>query len=288
MIIWLASYPKSGNTLVRSLLSSYIFSKDGNFNFKLLKNIKQFPDNSLFKRIGVDTNNEKEMYKNYINLQKSFYDKKTIRFLKTHSCFFNGEIYGQGKKEEFKFTDGHNTLGVIYIVRDPRNIINSFSHHFQQTPKQSLETLLSHQYLGKTSEKHCLTYVGSWKYHYNSWKVYEKFNRYCLIRYEDLVSDTEKTFLKILKFIAHLGRVKFTYDKDKFINTIKTTDFKNMQIMEEKETFSEAKENSKTGEKIKFFNLGVKNDWKELLDKKIKENLEKELENEMKELSYLK
>ena len=36
MIVWLASYPKSGNTLVRSLLSSYIFSKDGNFNFNLL------------------------------------------------------------------------------------------------------------------------------------------------------------------------------------------------------------------------------------------------------------
>ena len=74
MIIWLASYPKSGNTLARSLLSSYIFSKDGNFNFELLKNIKQFPDNSLFKQIGVDTNNEEEMYKNYINSQKVFYD----------------------------------------------------------------------------------------------------------------------------------------------------------------------------------------------------------------------
>ena len=282
MIIWLASYPKSGNTYVRSLLSSYIFSKDGNFNFELIKNIKQFPDNSLFKQIGVDINNEDEMYKNYINSQKVFNkeEEKSIRFLKTHSCFVN--------TENFRFTDRYNTLGVIYIVRDPRNIITSFSHHFQQTPEKSLETLLSHQYLGKTSTRHCTTYVGSWKSHYNSWKVYEKFNRYCLIKYEDLVNDTEKTFLKILKFIAHLGRVKFTYDKVKFNNTLKTTDFKNMQRMEEKETFAEAKENIKTGEKIKFFNLGIKNDWKKLLDKKIKENLEKEFENEMKELSYLK
>ena len=67
MIIWLASYPKSGNTFVRSLLSSYIFSKDGNFNFELLKEIKQFPDNSLFKQLGVDIENEDEMYKNYIS-----------------------------------------------------------------------------------------------------------------------------------------------------------------------------------------------------------------------------
>ena len=33
--------------------------------------------------------------------------------------------------------------------------------------------------------------------------------------------------------------------------------------------------------------MGIKNDWKNLLDKKIKENLEKELENEMRELNYL-
>ena len=93
MIVWLASYPKSGNTFVRSLLSSYIFSKDGNFNFDLLKNIKQFPDNSLFKQLGIDINNEEEMFKNYINTQKIFNQKDSIRFLKTHSCFFNNKKF---------------------------------------------------------------------------------------------------------------------------------------------------------------------------------------------------
>ena len=124
MIIWLASYPKSGNSIVRSLLSSYIFSKNGEFNFDLLKNIKLFPDNSLFNQIGVDTNNEKEMYKNYINAQKVFYNKESIRFLKTHSAFVN--------QDNFKFTDGHNTKGVIYIVRDPRNLVTSLSYHYKK------------------------------------------------------------------------------------------------------------------------------------------------------------
>ena len=54
-----------------------------------------------------------------------------------------------------------------------------------------------------------------------------------LVRYEDLVNDTEKTFLNILKFIAHLGRVKFTYDKEKFENTLKTTVFEKMQKLEQ-------------------------------------------------------
>ena len=220
------------------------------------------------------------MYKNYINSQKVFYDEKSIRFIKTHSCFVN--------KEGFRFTDGHNTLGVIYIVRDPRNVVTSHSHHFQQTIKKSSDSLLLHQFLGKESQVHCTTYVGSWKYHYNSWKVFEKYNRYLLIKYEDLVYDTEKTFLKILKFIALLGKVKFTLDKEKFNNTLKTTSFDKMQKLEAKETFVEAKENPNTGEKIKFFNLGVKNDWKKLLDIKIKDNLEKQLQDEMKELNYLK
>ena len=29
MFVWIASYPKSGNTLVRSMLTSYFFSNDG-------------------------------------------------------------------------------------------------------------------------------------------------------------------------------------------------------------------------------------------------------------------
>ena len=278
MIVWLASYPKSGNTLVRSLLSSYIFSKDGVFNFELLKNIKQFPDNSLFKHIGVDTNNDEEMYKNYINTQKIFNKKNSIRFLKTHSCFMNTKT--------FQFTDRHNTLGVIYIVRDPRNIVTSHSHHFQKTPQDSLESLLTHQVLTKDA-RHCTTYIGSWKFHYGSWKVFRRFNKYLLVRYEDLINDTEKTFLNILKFIAHLGRVKFTYDKEKFENSIKTTGFENMQKLEATGNFVESKKDKKTGENIKFFNMGVKNDWKKLLDNNIKENLEKELGDEMKELNYL-
>ena len=278
MIVWLASYPKSGNTFVRSLLSSYIFSKDGNFNFELLKEIKQFPDNSLFKQLGVDIENEDEMYKNYINSQKLFNEKDSIRFLKTHSCFVN--------TKKFQFTDRHNTLGVIYIVRDPRNIVTSFSHHFQLKPEQALESLLSHSYIGQTSKHHCTTYIASWKYHFNSWKVFRRFNKYLLVRYEDLINDTEKTFLNILKFIAHLARVKFSYDEKKFKNTLKTTIFEKMQKLETEESFVEAKEN-KQGEKIKFFNMGAQNDWKKLLDPKIKENLERELGNEMKELNYL-
>ena len=54
MIIWIASYPKSGNTWLRALISTYFFSKDGTFNDDLLKNIDQFPTSQYFKNFNHD------------------------------------------------------------------------------------------------------------------------------------------------------------------------------------------------------------------------------------------
>ena len=88
MIIWLASYPKIGNTLVRSMLSAYNFSRTGEFNFQLLQNIKQFPNRTIFNYLGVDTSNKLEIVKNYISAQEEINkrDGNSIRFLKTHSA----------------------------------------------------------------------------------------------------------------------------------------------------------------------------------------------------------
>jgi hypothetical protein len=83
MILWLASYPKSGNTLLRSLLSAYFYSKDGLFNFELLKNIPYFPSHNFFKNLNVNIKDDSEVIKNYINVQKKFIqNKERIFFFK--------------------------------------------------------------------------------------------------------------------------------------------------------------------------------------------------------------
>ena len=64
MIVWLASYPKSGNTLLRGILSSYFFSKDGVLDFNNLYKIGQFPCISQFKAIEINTNDDAEVFKN--------------------------------------------------------------------------------------------------------------------------------------------------------------------------------------------------------------------------------
>ena len=134
MFIWLASYPKSGNTLLRSLLSAYFFSSDGKFSFDLIKNIKQFPNMPYFKKIGIDLSNDYEVIKNYIKVQETFCEKNSIQFLKTHSYLFNID-------NKYPFTNLQNSLGVIYIVRDPRNVVTSISKFQNISLAKSLNTL---------------------------------------------------------------------------------------------------------------------------------------------------
>ena len=65
MIIWIASYPKSGNTWIRSLLCAYLFSKDGKFNFNLLKNIKQFSKKDLSLDSNEAYSNKSKFFENW-------------------------------------------------------------------------------------------------------------------------------------------------------------------------------------------------------------------------------
>ena len=249
MFIWLASYPKSGNTLVRALLSSYFFSKDGVFNFKLIKNIKQFPNAGLFENLGIDIGNDKEVVKNYIKVQESINQKNSIQFLKTHSYLFN--------IDNNPFTDLNNTLGTIYIVRDPRNVVTSYAHHYNISIEESaLRMTNSVHYGGDIKSKHeadrAKVYLGSWNSNFNSWKSFEPVGKYLLIKYEELISNREETLLKILKYIHELKKINFVPDNKKLKNILESTTFEKMKSEEEKAGFSESKTILKTGEKIPF------------------------------------
>ena len=273
MIVWLASYPKSGNTLLRSMLAAYLFSNDGNYFFGLIKNIKQFPHGGLFMKLGVDIKNHDETIKNYIRVQETFNKKNSIQFLKTHSYLFNFN-------KPYPFTNYNNSLGVIYVARDPRNVVNSFARFKNTTVEETAEFMIK-------SSGDGFTWTNTWSDNFQSWKLFKEYERYLLIKYEDLINNRELTFLNVLKFIYKLNKTKFTLNKQKFDNVIKTTSFDNMQKLEKEVGFGEGTINEKTGEKIPFFNLGPKNDWKKSLDSKTRYKIEKSFKKEMEELGYL-
>ena len=116
MIIWLSSYPKSGNTYLRSFLASYYFTNNGKFNFDLLLKIHQFPN---MKFSNFKAQSKIEASKNWIFNQNSFFDRSKLNFVKTHNCLI--PYFGN------HFTTSNETLGAIYIVRDPRNLITSMT-----------------------------------------------------------------------------------------------------------------------------------------------------------------
>ena len=278
MIIWLASYPKSGNTFLRSLLASYFYSEDGEFEFEQLKKIEQFPVNENFEKIGINISDKFEVAKNYIKAQEEINKTKKISFWKTHSSFC--KLYNK-----YNFSDLKNSLGVIYIVRDPRNVVSSFAHHNSKSINETVE-LLTNDLATGNEKNEVEVYLGSWNFNYNSWKVFKNSNRYLLIRYEDLVSDTENVYIKILRFINDLSKLKSPININKIRKVVKSTTFSRMKKLEEEQGFEESKLND-LGKTVKFFNLGPKNNWKNLLSSEIKNKIETSFQKEMLELGYL-
>ena len=281
MIIWLASYPKSGNTWVRIFLSSLLYSKNNEIDFNVLKNIRTFPKMRDFIGLCDDIQNRDELIKNWIPAQDILNLNTNTKIFKTHNllCSIKGN----------SFTNLDNTLGVIHVVRDPRNVITSVMNHFSYNSLSDTKKFIFDEYnwLGLTNEKsnkkEVPIFIGSWKTHYLSWKNFPK--NYLMIKYEDILINPEKEFLKIVDYLKKFINFQITSDKLKKI--IKNISFDELKKREEENLFTENVYDLETEKKIKFFNLGPKNEWKKLLDKKILSEIELEFKQEMSELGYL-
>ena len=278
MIIWIASYPKSGNTYLRSFLASYYFSDDGKFSFDQLLNIHQFPNMKFSK---FRSTNKEEASKNWIFNQNSFFKNSDLNLVKTHNCLY------PFKNNEF--TTGNETLGAIYIVRDPRNIITSLTHHYDLSYEEAYSYMVDeNSSLLETSfefDHSNFTYLNSWSNHYKSWKNNKKFNT-LFIRYEDIEKDKENLFQSVIRFINNLKGQDEDLNQNKFLNSIKSTNFSNLKNKELNEGFDERVSSKKTGKIINFFNLGFNNRWQKLLPLDLKEKLNIKFKKELKELNY--
>tara|TARA_B100000902_G_C27237887_1_gene878427 strand:+ start:534 stop:1367 length:834 start_codon:yes stop_codon:yes gene_type:complete len=277
MIIWLASYPKSGNTWIRLFLDS-LFSSSEEFNINQ-NYITQFPLRKHFEGITKNINDQSEFAKNCVNAQSKLNFDKKIKILKTHNALWN---FNNGK---FSFTDENNTLGVIHIVRDPRSIVTSIFNYFHKDSYESaIEFMTTDKVLGGGDDESGLpTIVGSWVNHYKSWKKFKK--NYLLIKYEDLLENPEEEFFKITKFLKDIAN--FNFNNQKIISSIKNCEFNNLSNQEDTYGFDGNSETNKQKNQ-KFFHLGPKNKWQDILTDEVKNKIELLFENEMKEIGYLK
>ena len=283
MIIWLASYPKSGNTYVRAFLSAYYFSETGEFDFSQIAKIDQFPHEKFFKK---KVSNIIEASKLWVPVQREINKDKKIRFFKTHS--FLGNYQGN------QFTSPETTLGAIYIVRDPRNVLSSLKNHYSFDDDNALKMIKdkTRSLMSNNGSHASLTYISSWSENYLSWLRNNQFRR-LFIKYEDLITNKYETFRDIIVFTNTLMNKIEGVNKSKLQKAIETTNFNVLKKKEVSETFDGTESSFKNWRKFHsenknlFFNLGPDNNWKNIIKTDVSKEIEISFEKEMIKLGYL-
>ena len=281
MIFWIASYPKSGNTWVRALVSAYYYSQDGFFSEKIIKNIGQFPEKIHFQ--GFDYNKEivTDTSRFWIRAQEKLNQDKKIKFKKTHNCL--SAINGNN------FTNKKNTIACIYIVRDPRNLITSLKNHYELDYNDALEFMTNEKKFifdyNTQNDYSDFQFISSWELNYQSWKNNNLFP-IKFLKYEDLLFETFFVFKEIVEFIDKITNNKKGFNKEKAKNAVQTTSFENLKKIEINRGFSESIISRVGEKKIPFFHLGPQNNWKKNFNNKFNEKLSTIFSKNLKELDY--
>ena len=287
-IFWISSYPKSGNTLVRAIVTSLFFSKDGRFNLEQLKHTTQFEKRdrlNLIKKINkedfANLDQLKILSKYWLTLQKKENMKisQGFGFIKSHSSYV--------AISNNWFTNSSNTAGYIYIIRDPRDVAISWAKHANLTYDNSIDFMIdfnsciewaqTNSELPEHVKPRC--FLSSWDEHVSSWTNNDLLVPKLILKYEDLVYKKKDVFNDIVNFFEKNFHIKFNLTKIKTNNIIETTGFQELKSQERKFGFTEAQSSN-------FFRSGEKNQWKNILNNEQINKLENKFRDFMNKFGY--
>ena len=239
-IIWLASYPKSGNTWLRIFLENLFRNTQLPADINDL-DVVRFSDNSysLYETVcgkSLRTETDTNIHKLRSQVQKYMGSHSETVFAKTHNAVMNFE--------NIPLIWLEHLAGVVYVIRNPLDMLISFSDHYNLTIDDTIEAISSPYHRINSTEKGIFQVLGGWSNHYYSWFNVENLSPLCL-RYEDMIGNPIKSFGKLMKF---LGLPK---DTPRLKRAIRHSSFKVVSQQEAKSGFAEQ---SRAGHK--FFRQG--------------------------------
>lgn len=249
-ILWLASYPKSGNTWIRAFLANYFANRlepvhindlpkfaYGDHEAKYYEAVSGQPFASLTDEM---LNALRPKVQSYIAGLRSEHV-----LVKTHSAL--AKLWG------VQTINPAVTIGAIYVIRNPFDMVVSYADHYGMTLDQAVDAVNHQDNAIMTESATALQYLSSWSRHAESWLGAPGL-RHIVVRYEDLVAKPEKTFAGVVRFM------RLPMDKGRLSRAIRFSGFDTLSKQESQGGFLERSPNS-----ARFFRKGKVGGWRDSL-----------------------
>ena len=246
-LMWLASYPKSGNTWMRAFLANYIFNLDRPVPVNQLSKLGIGDANTLaHRRVAggrFDATNPRET----VRIRRKMLDTidgngADLNLIKTHNQ--NTKAFGTD------LVPRHQTKGAIYIVRDPRDMAISYASHHGMTLDETVHRLGHPENATAGNDYNVHQFLGTWSDHVRSWSRARGFP-VRTVRYEDMLTDAERVFGEIVDFLK-LGR-----DPARLKKAVDFSSFDTLKAQEKKTGFVE-----NSDKQAAFFRSGTAGQWR--------------------------
>ena len=271
-IVWLASYPKSGNTWVRAFLQNYISDSHKAADINALD--EYFADESKPYWYSRHTDRPLEdlaladicQMRETVHLDIADSRQGTV-IVKTHNLL--------GDCDGYPLHNMSVTAGAVYVVRNPLDVVLSISDHFGVSIDEAIGFMNEDGTATPSDEANVASVLSSWSNHVRTW-THDQGDNLRVVRYEDLLTKPAKAFATIASFLG-LGK-----DPARLKRAIRHSSFDALRKQEKQSGFVERSPNSR-----RFFRAGRQNQWRTLLTRQQVETVVEVNREQMRRFKYL-
>lgn len=272
-LVWLASYPKSGNTWLRCFLRAYQYDAFETVDINSIGRISKSACRlNYFRKVSGKSELTDREIDSLRGTVQAWLTKRVGYFqvVKTHNANTTHASY--------PLVHSEFTRKAIYIVRNPLEIVDSLADHLNLSHAQAVERMNDPEHtLGSTNSKFVTQYLRTWSEHVQSWANETRFE-VLLLRYEDMLADPVTHFSRVVLFLD------WYYEQDRVRRAVEFSSFARVRQKEELTGFKECSDVAKSGQ---FFRRGESNSWLRCLSDAAAKRVVNDHRDCMQALGYL-